>query len=683
MTTTANFLLELGTEELPPKSLPKLSASLVDGITKGLQQAGITFTHITPFAAPRRLAVVITALAEKQPDRHIEKRGPALAAAFDANGQPTKACQGFLCGCQASAEQLIQRDGYVWFNGEEKGKATIALLPAIIQQAIQQLPIAKRMHWGNSEAEFVRPVHWLVMLYGDKIVPATILEHHSSTITYGHRFHHPQPIVLKHADEYEAALLAANVVADFAKRRDHIQQQIVASAREVQGQAIVEEALLDEVTALVEWPVALRGHFDERFLAVPQEALISSMQGHQKCFSIVDVQHNLLPYFITISNIASKDPQRVITGNERVIRARLSDAEFFYTTDLKQPLTHYAELLKNVVFQAQLGTLHEKTQRIKALAEIIAEQLTCNIDYASRAASLCKADLMTSMVGEFPELQGIAGFYYAQHSGEPAEVALAIKEHYLPRFAGDELPTTLSGCAVALADRLDTLVGIFGINQIPTGEKDPFALRRAALAILRIIIEHELNLDLQVLLTKAYTNYASLPNQETVNQVLHFIIERLRAWYIDKQIPVGIFAAVAAVKSTQPLDFHRRVLAVNHFSQLPEAQALAAANKRVSKILEKENQQLNNAAINPDLFEHEAERKLYEALSESQAHITHDMDYQQVLGNLAALRQPIDNFFDEVMVMVDDANIRHNRLALLSTLRALFLQVADISLLQN
>jgi glycyl-tRNA synthetase beta chain len=681
--TTKNFLLELGTEELPPKSLPKLSASLVDGINKELQQAGITFTAIKPFAAPRRLAVLITDLAATQPDRHIEKRGPALAAAFDANGQPTKACEGFLRACQASAEQLIQRDGYVWFNGEEKGKTTVSLLPAIIQQAIQQLPIAKRMHWGNYDAEFVRPVHWIVMLYGNTVVPSTLLDHQASNITYGHRFHHPQAITLTHADDYEAALLAANVVADFAKRRDTIQQQIIAAAREVQGQAIIEEDLLNEVTALVEWPVALRGHFDERFLAVPQEALISSMQGHQKCFAIVDAQHNLLPYFITISNIASKDPQRVITGNERVMRARLSDAEFFYTTDLKQPLTYYAELLKNVVFQAQLGTLHDKAQRIIALAEVIAEQLKSNIDYASRAASLCKADLMTSMVGEFPELQGIAGFYYAKHTGEPAEVALAIKEHYLPRFAGDELPTTLSGCAVALADRLDTLVGIFGINQIPTGEKDPFALRRAALAILRIIIEHELSLDLHALISKAYANYASLPNQDTISQVFNFITERLRAWYIDKQIPVGIFAAVAAVKPTQPFDFHRRVLAVNHFCQLPEAEALAVANKRVSKILEKENQHINSEAINTALFEHDAERKLYEALNQSQVQITGDMNYQQVLNNLAALRQPIDTFFDQVMVMVDDINIRHNRLVLLSKLRNMFLQVADISLLQN
>lgn len=686
MTNTDNLLIELGTEELPPKPLKKLSDSFSALVRQGLTQAGLSFTDIIPYAAPRRLALVIKSLAAKQADREVEKRGPALAAAFDAQGNPTKACEGFLRSANATADQIIKRDNYVWINSHEIGKPVAELIPAILAQAIAQLPIPKRMRWGNYSAEFVRPVHWIVLLYGNQVIPATLLDHAAGRNTFGHRFHHPQAIALNHADDYEAALEAAYVIPSFEKRREQIRSQIMALAREKDGQALINDDLLDEVTALVEWPVALCGQFNERFLQVPAEALISAMEGHQKSFAIVGAKHHLKPCFITVSNIESNDAQRVIQGNQRVMHARLSDAEFFYQTDLKSPLSSYIEPLKNVVFQTQLGTVFDKTQRISRLAALIAEKVGGDKAAAIRTAELCKADLMTSMVGEFPELQGIAGSYYAKQTGESAEVALAIKEHYLPRFAGDELPTTLSGCAVAIADRIDTLVGIFGINQIPTGEKDPFALRRAALGMLRIIIEHNLALDVEELIQASFDQYGNLPNKNTVPAVFEFIMERMRAWYNERGLPADIFQAVAANRPTKPLDFHHRINAVNHFTSLPEAPTLAAANKRVSRILQKETAGETIEKINPALLIDPAEKILAEKIQTLTPVVTQlyqSGNYTEVLTQLAQLREPIDLFFDQVMVMVDDSALRQNRLALLQKLRSLFLLVADISLLQS
>jgi glycyl-tRNA synthetase beta chain len=686
MTNIDNLLVELGTEELPPKPLKKLSDNFAALVRQGLTQAGLSFVDIIPYAAPRRLALKITGLNNKQPDRYVEKRGPALTAAFDTQGNLTKACEGFLRSAGATADQIIKRDNYVWINSHELGKSVADLIPGILTQAIAQLPIPKRMRWGNYTAEFVRPVHWIVLLYGNQIIPATLLDHPAGRNTFGHRFHHPQAIALNHADDYEAALEAAYVIPCFEKRREQIRSQIIALAREKGGQALINDDLLDEVTALVEWPVALCGQFNERFLQVPAEALISAMEGHQKSFAIVDQHHHLKPYFITISNIESNDTQRVIQGNQRVMHARLSDAEFFYQTDLKSPLSSYVEPLKNVVFQTQLGTVYDKTLRISTLAVLIAEQIGIDKIATQRTAVLCKADLMTSMVGEFPELQGIAGYYYAKQANEPAETALAIKEHYLPRFAGDELPTTMTGCAVALADRIDTLVGIFGINQIPTGEKDPFGLRRAALGILRIIIEHNLTLDLLSLIQYAFSQYKHLPNQNTVNDVFDFIMERMRGWYSERGLPADIFQAVMANKPTKPLDFHHRVNAVSYFLTLPEAAALAAANKRVSRILQKEALNNTTHAINPTLLTDDAEKILAEkiiALATVVNPLYQQGNYNEVLTTLAQLREPIDQFFDHVMVMVDDAAMRQNRIALLQQLRALFLLVADISLLQG
>lgn len=686
MIHTDHLLIELGTEELPPKPLKKLADHFAASIAQALTQAGLSFTKITSYAAPRRLALKITDLAAKQADRQVEKRGPTLTVALDAQGQPTKACEGFLRSAQATADQLITRDNYVWVISDEKGKTVQELIPEMLAQALQALPIPKRMRWGSSTAEFVRPVHWLVLLYGKEIIPATILEHKADRKTFGHRFHHPQAITLLHADDYEAALEKAMVIADFEKRREKIRVQIIALAREHDAQALIHDNLLDEVTALTEWPVALCGKFDERFLAVPAEALISAMEGHQKCFAVVDQQHQLKPYFITVSNIQSLKPQQVIAGNQRVIHARLSDAEFFYKTDLKAPLSTYIEPLKNVVFQAKLGTLYDKSQRIKHLAGFIAEQLKSDNSIAQRTAELCKADLVTNMVGEFPELQGIAGYYYAKQSGEAAETALAIKEHYLPRFAGDELPTTMAGCAVAIADRIDTLVGIFGINQIPTGEKDPFALRRAAIGVLRIMIEHELPLDLKQIITFAYKQFSSLSNTETSNQVFEFMMERLRAWYLERGLTAEIFNAVAAMTPTSPLDFHHRINAMSYFMNLPEAQALAAANKRVSRILQKEVNLSADLAFNVTLLTDEAEKNLATKITDLTATVNmlyEKGQYNDVLTTLSQLRDPIDQFFENVMVMVDDPAIKNNRLALLQSLRKLFLLIGDVSLLQG
>jgi len=683
------FLVEIGTEELPPKALKDLYVHFADNIQMDLRKVGLNFGRIHAFGAPRRIAVLIEELDLRQPDQQIEKLGPAVASAFDANGNPTKAAEGFARsnGVEFAQLQRVATDKgeRLVFRSKQEGKFAIDLLPEIVATALDKLPIPKRMRWGAKRAEFVRPVHWLVMLQGKQVIDAEILGIKAGRDTRGHRFHANRNFPLGNALDYQLTLEnEAFVIADFNERRGKIRAQVEAAGQKLGGVAVIDEDLLDEVTGLVEWPVALAGKFEERFLAVPQEALISSMKEHQKYFHVVDANGKLLPHFITVSNIDSKDPAKVIDGNERVIRPRLSDAAFFYESDLKTPLAQRREKLKSIVFQEKLGTVFEKTSRIAALAQSIAGKIGGNADWAKRAGELSKADLLSNMVGEFAEMQGIAGTYYAKHDGEPAEVAEAIREHYLPRFAGDELPATLTGAAVALADRFDTIVGIFGIGQPPTGSKDPFALRRAALGALRLIVEKGFDLDLRECLAQAQSNYSQLADKaDLVDTVLAYMIERFRAWYEDDNIPVEVFMAVTAKNLSRPLDINQRVHAVHRFAQLPEAEALAAANKRVSNILAKANlAQL--PPLNLALLGMGAERELGDqicALAQKAMPLLAQRKYREGLEQLAGLRGAVDKFFNEVMVMVDDEAVRNNRLALLSMLRNLFLEVADISLL--
>jgi glycyl-tRNA synthetase beta chain len=690
MIKTDDLLIEIQTEELPPKSLMALSQALHQHITERLQKQGFTFADSQAFATPRRLAVLVKKLIEKQPDRLIERKGPALAAAFDATGKPTPACIGFAKSCGVTPDQLIKikndQGEWVAFKQMAEGQTVQSTLPALLEQSLLSLPIAKRMRWGNNTVEFVRPVHSVILLYGDQVIPAAILNCATGRVTRGHRFHGDTVISIPHASAYESLLATeGHVIADFAKRRNMIVEWI--NHRQEKGRVLADSALLDEVTGLVEYPHPLQGSFDAEYLTVPKEALISAMQDHQRYFPVVDDNERLLPYFITVSNIMSQDAARVIHGNERVLRARLSDAAFFYQTDKKIPLYDRLDALSGIVYQAKLGTLYEKVERISRLAGLIAEKWQANVDHALRAGLLSKADLTTSMVGEFPELQGVMGEYYARHDGEPEEVATALREQYLPRFAGDVLPQQRVGAALAFADRLDTLVGAFGINQIPTGDKDPYGLRRAALGCLRILIEKNLSLNLSEALSFAYTNYQQpLDNKATPVQVLNFIQERLRAYCLEQGIAADIFAAVAAIGINDPLDALRRIKAVQAFKKLAEAEALSIANKRVSNILAKYDESISATRIDATRFEHDAERALAAALTGKTtaiAKLAADAQYDQVLLQLADLRKPVDDFFDQVMVMADDKAQRENRILLLSQLRSLFLQVADIALLQS
>ncbi|MDB6061931.1 MAG: glycine--tRNA ligase subunit beta [Verrucomicrobiaceae bacterium] len=684
------FLVEIGTEELPPKALKALHEHFAAGIASGLKEAGLAHEKIHAFGAPRRLAVLVENLELRQADQQIEKLGPNVANAFDADGKPTKATEGFARSCGIAVEQLqrtqTDKGERLVFRSAQEGKFALDLLPGIVTASLDKLPIPKRMRWGAKRAEFVRPVHWLVMLLGKQVVDAEILGIKAGRDTRGHRFHANRNFPLANALDYQLTLEKdAKVIADFNERRGHIRAQVEQLGRKFNGTAVIDENLLDEVTGLVEWPVALAGNFEERFLAVPPEALISSMKEHQKYFHVVDASRKLLPHFITIANIESKDPAKVIDGNERVIRPRLSDAAFFYETDLKTPLIERREKLKSVVFQEKLGTVFEKTERIAQLAGFIAEKIHGNSDWAKRAGALSKADLVSNMVGEFDDMQGIAGTYYALHDGEPNEVAHALREHYQPRFAGDELPATTTGAAVALADRLDTLVGIFGIGQPPTGSKDPFALRRAALGVLRLIVEKNFDLDLRELLQKAQAQYPQFSAQSDLAEtILAYMLERFRAWFEDENIPAEVFMAVSAKQLSQPLDINQRVQAVFRFSQLPEAQALAAANKRVSNILAKQSGDAELPALQMQLLTESAEKELAQQVTTLQQKVQPlfaARHYREGLEQLASLRGAVDAFFDNVMVMADDLAVRNNRLALLSQLRNLFLEVADISLL--
>lgn len=681
-------LFELGCEELPPKSLKTLRDALKTDVEARLNTAGFAFDRIDAYAAPRRLALLVHGIEAEQPDRVEEKRGPAATSAFDANGQPTKALQGFMRGAGISVADLERintpKGEWLVYRKTIQGQSLDSVLPTILKEALDALPIAKRMRTAASRTEFVRPVQWVLLMKDSAVIDATILDFKAGNQTYGHRFHAPQAITLHHANDYLSSLQAGYVVADFDARQAIISAQVKKLADDVNAQAIVPPALLDEVTALVEWPVALRATFEERFLAVPQEALISTMQDNQKYFCLVDANGKLQPYFITVSNIESKDPQQIIEGNEKVVRPRLSDAEFFFMQDQKQPLASRQEKLANMVFQAQLGTLWDKSERIAKLAVEIAKLTNGDEESAKQAALLAKCDLTSELVGEFPELQGIAGTYYAKLEGLTSEVANAIAEQYLPRFAGDKLPQTRTGVALALADRLDTLVGIFGIGQAPTGNKDPFSLRRAAIGILRLMIETKITLSLAELIQLAAQGYGDKLKDihKAQGDSLQFVQGRYRAMYEDQGLSIDVIQAVQALDPASPLDFDSRVKAVSHFKTLPEAKALAAANKRVANILAKESNV--SGEVDANLLTEQAEKDLYQALQAITPVVTpllQARDYTPALTELAALRAPIDAFFDGVMVMADDANIRQNRLGLLAQLRALFTSVADISVL--
>ena len=680
-----DFLFEIGGEELPPKSLLTLATALRDGVADGLAKAGLVHAGVDFYAAPRRLAVVVKQLAAQQPDRVISVDGPPVKAAFDAAGNPTQAALGFARKNGVDIGEIDRSGEKLRFVREVKGDSALALMPGIIDLALKNLPVAKRMRWGASRVEFVRPMHWVVMLYGSDIVPAHLLDIASGRTSFGHRFHHPQAVEIASADAYLPAMRNAHVIADFAARREQIRSAVTALATKEGGSALMPEALLDEVTALVEWPAPLVCSFEQRFLAVPQEALISTMQDNQKYFCLVDAAGQLMARFITVANIDSPSPEKIIAGNEKVVRPRLTDAEFFFNQDKKITLAARNERLKHVVFQAQLGTVHAKAERVSALAGHIAASIGGDVEQARLAGLLCKSDLASEMVGEFPELQGIAGYHYALHEGLPRDVALALNEQYLPRFAGDTLPTTKTGQAVALADKLDTLTGIFGIGQPPTGSKDPFALRRAALGVLRILIEGALDIDLEKLVQAATVQHGvALTSASTATDVFDFLLGRYRAMYEEQGIAVDVIQAVQACRPTVARDFDRRVRAVAHFRTLPEAAALAAANKRVSNILAKET--VSGGEIEKSLLQDGAEQALADAVRSLAAQVSPLYaagDYTTALTALATLRAPVDAFFDSVMVMAEDAAVRANRLRLLSWLRTLFLRVADISQLSS
>ncbi|AJE09273.1 glycine--tRNA ligase subunit beta [Mannheimia haemolytica] len=687
--TTQNFLAEIGTEELPPKALKKLATAFAENVENELNQAGLSFEKVEWFAAPRRLAVKVLSLAESQPSKEVEKRGPAVSAAFDAEGKPTKAAEGWAKGCGITVEQAerIATDKGEWLvhRAVIEGQPTKNLLVDIIAKSLANLPIPKTMRWGDKTEQFVRPVHTVTLLFGAELIEGEILGVKSGRTIRGHRFLGEREFQIENADQYPQLLKdRGSVVADFNERKALILAKSQEKATALGGVADIEEDLLDEVTSLVEYPNVLTAKFEERFLAVPAEALVYTMKGDQKYFPIYSKDGKLLPHFIFVSNINSEDPSKIIEGNEKVVRPRLTDAEFFFKTDLKQKLEDQLPRLETVLFQQQLGTLRDKTARIEALAGEIAKQIGADETKAKRAGLLSKCDLMTNMVFEFTDTQGVMGMHYARHDGEDEEVAVALNEQYMPRFAGDNLPNSLVACSVALADKFDTLTGIFGIGQAPKGSADPFALRRAALGSLRIIVEKNLPLDLTDLVAKSAQLFGDkLTNKDVVEDVVDFMLGRFRAWYESEGIAVDVIQAVLARRPTKPADFDARVRAVSHFRTLDSAEALAAANKRVSNILAKADIAIGDidvsACVEP------AEKALAEAVIALKAEVQPLIaqgDYTAVLDKLANLRQPVDAFFDGVMVNAEDQKLRQNRLAILSTLQGLFLQVADISLLQ-
>lgn len=679
-----DFLVELGTEELPPKALNTLADAFLAGIEKGLQSAGLKFAAKKVYAAPRRLAVLLTALETQQPDRSINLDGPPRQAAFDAEGNPTQAALGFAKKCGVELSEIDQSGPKLRFSQVITGKPTASLLPTIVEDSLNDLPIPKRMRWGARKEEFVRPTQWLVMLLGDQVIDCTILAQKAGRDSRGHRFHHPEAVRITSPANYAADLRGAYVLADANERRELISKRTEELARLQEGTAIVPPSLLDEVTALVEWPVPLVCSFEERFLDVPQEALITTMQDNQKYFCLLDVDGKLLPRFITVANIESKDPQQIIAGNEKVVRPRLTDAEFFFKQDKKQKLEDFNLRLQNVVFQEKLGSVYDKAVRVSKLAAYIAPRIGGDAAWAARAGLLSKCDLATEMVGEFPEMQGVAGYYYALNDGEPDDVALALNEQYMPRGAGAELPSTLTGAAVAIADKLDTLVGIFGIGMLPTGSKDPYALRRAALGVLRILIDKKLDLDLTQAVVFAVGQFGTKVKQAGLaEQVLEFVFDRLRARYEDEGVDVSVYLSVRALQPGSALDFDQRVQTVQAFRKLPEADALAAVNKRVSNLLSKADN-LGNAEVDPGLFADAKEFSLNSAIAKAENAVKPllaERNYAEALARLATLREPVDAFFEAVMINAEDAGVRKNRYAMLARLRGLFINIADISVL--
>jgi len=694
-TKQRDLLIEIGTEELPPKALLSLSAAFTDGIVIGLEKLKLNFGEVKSFATPRRLAVVIYGLDEVQPDSEIERRGPAVTAAFDEEGVPTKAATGFAKSSGLSVDELetLDTEKGTWLvaRTKVKGQPTSSLLPDILQQSLEKLPTPKRMRWGNGDAQFVRPVHRLIILFGKEIVKADIFGIKSGKQTFGHRFHAPKNLNISRPDDYEHILLKkGRVVASFEKRKEQIREQLVTIVKDRNITAIVDDDLLNEVTSMVEWPSAVMGEFEQKYLDIPSEALILTMKSNQKYFHTVDANNKLMPFFITIANIASKDVNKVQQGNERVIRPRLADAEFFWQLDQKTPLSSHLDKLKTVIFQKQLGSIYDKVQRIKTLAASISDQLSA-VDVSNNkadiqvAAELSKCDLMTEMVMEFTDLQGVMGRYYAKLENHNDDVCSALDDYYKPRFAGDALPQSRTAQVLAIADKIDTLVGIFAIGQKPTGDKDPFALRRATIGTLRILIECNLPLDINKILTaSAKTFDSALKASNNITELHQFMIDRLRAYYADLNIEFTVFDAVVSQFNLNPSDIHARIKAVNYFKKRPEASSLSAANKRISNILKKVKGDLPSD-INPEKFTEDAETTLFTRLEVVQKDILplmEKLDYTAILQELSVLKEPVDSFFDNVMVLDDDLDIRNNRLAILNLIQQLFLNVADISKLQ-
>ncbi|MGH8508379.1 MAG: glycine--tRNA ligase subunit beta [Gammaproteobacteria bacterium] len=687
MTAKRDLLVEIGTEELPPRALEQLSAALTQSIAAGFDKAQLGYGEVASFATPRRLAVLIRDLAETQPDREVLKRGPALSAAFDAEHRPTPAALGFANSCGVAIEALehfaTEQGRWLAYRSTLHGQQAKLLIPGIVRAALAQLPIPKRMRWGIGSDEFVRPVHWAVLLFGPETLDAELLGVKAGHATRGHRFHHPDPILLYEPSAYPLILeTSGRVLADFARRSDTIRGLVEAAAQGIGATAVIDPDLLAEVTGLTEWPVAVTGDFDKAYLQLPAELLIATLKVHQKYFHLIDDHGRMLPHFVAISNIESPHPETIQRGNERVVNPRLADAAFFWRQDLRTPLHARRERLKGVVYQEKLGTLFDKTQRLAALAAYIAAGTGGDPALAERAGQLAKCDLLTDLVGEFPELQGVMGRYYAAQDGEPEEVAVALLEQYLPRHAGDRLPQTKTGQALALADKLDTLAGVFGIGLAPAGDRDPFALRRAALGSLRIMMESELALDAEELLSRAARNYVGgIDVESVVARVFDFMMERLRGYLVDDGISPAVFEAVLARRPTSPYDFGLRVRAVSSFQALPEATALAAANKRINNLL-KQAQSPTQGSLDQRLLSHPAEIQLAEAVQAITPAVEmkfHNHDYPGVLKTLADLRAPIDTFFDQVLVLCEDPGLRTNRLALLQRLNAMFIRVADIS----
>ena len=686
---TRDLLFEIGCEELPAQPLLSLTQALEKGVAEQLTQHDLSFEEIKHYATPRRITLIIKGLALTQNPRLIERQGPSLEMAYDKSGTPTLACLGFAKSCGTSVDQLEVRESpkgsWIFCKVKQEGQKTAELLPEIINTSLKKLPLAKTMRWGSYETEFVRPVQWIVLLFGQELIHCTVLGKDSGRSTQGHRFHHPEQINLDSAQDYVETLRRHKVIADFSERRAKI-RQLIETAPLQQARALIDEDLLNEVTGLVEWPTLHIGHFDRRFLDIPQEVLICSMKTHQKTFPMVNQSGELQPYFVVISNIESKKPVAIVSGNERVINARLSDAEFFYKNDLKQNLESRLTTLNSLVFQKELGSMGEKAQRLSQNAEHIATLLKTDSEAAKRAGLLAKADLVTEMVKEFPELQGIMGYYYARHDQESVECANAIKEHYQPRFAKDAVAESTTGAIVALADKLDTLVGTLGINKKPTGDKDPFGLRRAALGIIRTLIEKQLSLDLIDLLKMVEKSYkAKLVNKNVVNDAFDFILERLKPWCADQGFALEVFEAVRSKKPTNLLDFIKRLNAVKDFQQLPEAASLAAANKRVNNLLKKQESQGKNQ-VAQSLLVDPAELALWEKINVIRDKINtlyEATQYKETLAELSKLKEVIDQFFEKVMIMIDDKKLRNNRLALLQELHTLFALVADLSVLQQ